>query len=313
MRFLLPLPLLLLPCAFSQQVPVEVITNDTVVATVNGRKFTAGDLENLTRDLNPQARELAANDPKAFLENWAYSQLLTAEAERMKLQDRQPFKRRIEDARNQILIQAILGEQTSLAKVTPESVRQAYDDHKADYKQAKVKVIFLSRFAQVATVGSGETKAITAEEMKAKAETAAKKARSGADFLKVAKDFSDDPATADNQADFPYPIRAGDATVPEDIRKAVLAAQPGDIVGPIEHQTGHYIFRVESQTQATFDQVKSEIEKRMRDAAVQEWLDAMKKKTSVSLDHQPFWQAFTTNAKQIIEKEKAAASSGTTK
>jgi parvulin-like peptidyl-prolyl isomerase len=313
MRFLLPLSLLLLPCAFSQQAPVEVITNDTVVATVNGRKFTAGDLEHLTRDMNPQARELAANDPKAFLENYAYTQVLTAEAERLKLAERQPFKRRLEDARNQILIQALLAEQNQMAKVNPEAVKKAYQDRKDDYKQANVKVIFVSRFAQVATVGTGETKSISPEEMKAKAETAAKKARAGADFVKLAKDFSDDPATAENKADFPYPIRAGAKNVPEEIRKAVLAAKPGEIVGPIEHQTGHYIFRVESLTQATFDDVKAEIEKDMRDATVREWLDAIKKKSSVTLDHQPFWQAFTTNAKQILANEKAAATSGSAK
>src|SRR3954452_3027455 len=112
----------LVSCAFAQtaQPPVAAppnspqtsdviaITPDTVIATVNGRQFTAGDLEKITRNLNPQARQLAANQPKAFLEQYACGEALAAEAVKQKIDQVPLYRDRLADARRQILAQGLL-------------------------------------------------------------------------------------------------------------------------------------------------------------------------------------------------------------
>src|SRR5947209_4033019 len=64
---------------------ITAITPDTVIATLNGRKFTAGELERISQNLNPQLRQMAATQPKAFLEQYAYAELIAKEAEKAKI------------------------------------------------------------------------------------------------------------------------------------------------------------------------------------------------------------------------------------
>ena len=92
------------------------------------------------------------------------------------------------------------------------------------------------------------------------------------------------------------------------MRTPLLAAKVGDIVGPIQHNSGYYLFRVDGIEQASFESVKDEIEKNMRQVAVNRWIDDLQKKSTVTLDHDAFWKTFLAANKQ--EKEKQAAGGG---
>ena len=83
--------------------------------------------------------------------------------------------------------------------------------------------------------------------------------------------------------EFPHPIRPTSANVPATIRSPILAAKAGDIIGPIQHETGFYIFKVLSNGQASFDQVKEDLVKQMKDAGLKHWLDEFRKNSSVSI------------------------------
>jgi parvulin-like peptidyl-prolyl isomerase len=63
----------------------------------------------------------------------------------------------------------------------------------------------------------------------------------------------------------------------------VLNAKTGDIVGPITHETGYYIFKIESNGPADLDQVREDIVKEMKDANLKQWLDEFKKTSSVTV------------------------------
>ena len=70
------------------------------------------------------------------------------------------------------------------------------------------------------------------------------------------------------------------------MRGPILAAKPGDIVGPIQHDTGFYIFKILSNGQASFDQVKDDLVKQMKDAGLKSWLDEFKKNSSVTIQNE---------------------------
>src|SRR4051794_885906 len=118
MSRLLPLVIFTLSCAFAQgpaatpKAPqgseIITITPDTVIATVNGRKFTAGEFERMTQNLTPQMRQLAATQPKSFLEQYAYADTLAKEAEKANVAQMSPYRERLEDARRQILAQGLI-------------------------------------------------------------------------------------------------------------------------------------------------------------------------------------------------------------
>jgi hypothetical protein len=68
-----------------------------------------------------------------------------------------------------------------------------------------------------------------------------------------------------------------------------LKANAGDIVGPLEHQTGFYIFRVESLELTPLDQVKSDISNELKQAGVTKWLEDTKARSTVTIDDSAFF------------------------
>lgn len=305
------LSVVLLCSALSAQLPPEgqpidvvEITPETPIATVNGKKFTAGEFEMMVPNLSVSLRELAATNPKAFLEQYALGLNLQAEAEKMKLDTQWPYRQQLADARRQILVQAVMAEKAKSLEIDPDEIRKMYASRAEGYKQAQVKVIFVSRMGYKASLAGGPTETIDPAEKKAKIEKAAKEVRAGRDFVEAARQYSDDADTAAKDANFPYPIRKNSANVPQEIRDAVLSAEVGDIVGPVEHATGWYIFRVEEKGVANVDDVRAEIEKELRDEAVRKFVEENQKKSVATLDHQAFWDTFLAANKQAQERRE---------
>jgi len=294
------------PAQPPQTSDVITITPDTVIATVNGRQFTAGDLEKITRNLNPQSRQLAASQPKAFLEQYAFGESLAAEAVKLKIDQVPPYRDRLAGARRQILTQGLLEQKKSEFKITPEEMKKYYEANQAGFRQASVKVLFISRVSLVRNLGDGSTKSVTPEEIKAKVEKVAKLAKDGGDFAALAKEYSDDRNTADHGADLPYPIRANSAEIPENVREALMAGAAGDIIGPLEHTSGFYLFKIKSQSQAPLESVRADIERSIQETKLREWIDQQKAKTTVTLDHEPFWKTFVAASKEMLDQEQRA-------
>jgi parvulin-like peptidyl-prolyl isomerase len=303
------LVLLAAMCVWSQPQTTELIaiTPDTVVATVNGQKLTAGELERMTQNLSPDLQRLAGLEPQKFLDQHALANTLRAEAERLGIAQKSPYREQIEKATREILINGMMAEKGKQINFSEEELRKVYDGRRTDYRQATVKVIFISRIGFVHNLGDNSKRTITPEEAKQKASDIAKQAREGADFVALAKQHSDDRNSAEKKADFPYPIKAGAGNIPQEVRTALFEAKPDDIVGPVEHDTGFYIFRVESQTILPFESAKADIEKQLRAAAVDKWLDEMKKKSTATLDHKPFWDTFVAANKEALEARKKEA------
>jgi hypothetical protein len=295
------------PAQAGQPIEIVEIKPDTVIATVNGKSFTAGEFEMMVPNLSRELRELAATKPKEFLEQYALGLNLQAEAEKMKLDQQWPYRQRLADARRQVLAEAVIAEKGKLLKIAPEDIRETYDAGVEGYRQARTKVLFVSRLGYVARLNGSDKKEFTPEQVKAKADLVAKQLRGGRDFVEAAREHSDDVNTAAKDADFPYPIRANSASVPQQIRDAVLGGKPGEVVGPIEHTTGWYFFRIEEQNTASFDEVRAEIEKEMRDEAVRQFVEQAKKKSVATLDHEAFWNTFLAANRQAQElREKQA-------
>jgi parvulin-like peptidyl-prolyl isomerase len=232
-------------------------------------------------------KSLSQQNPKVFLEQYALYEAVLAAAEKAGLDKQSPFKERIAMQRRQILVSGLIDARHAAFTVSPEEVQAFFDKNKAMYQQAMVRVIFLSAVSETRNLADGTvTKALTPEEIKQRAEKAAQLAREGVDFAKVAKEYSDDPASADKGGEFPHPIRPNSNNVPPNIRGPVLKAKAGDIVGPITHETGYYIFEIQSNGPADLDQVKEDIVKEMKDASLKQWLDEFKKASSVTLENE---------------------------
>ena len=58
----------------------------------------------------------------------------------------------------------------------------------------------------------------------------------------------------------------------------------------MEHNTGYYIFKVLTNGQAAFDQVKDDVVKELKDAGLKHWLEEVKKNSSVSIENEALLQ-----------------------
>ncbi len=311
MRRTLPLFLIAVSCAFSQKSPapspglVEV-TPDTVIATINGRKFTVADFERLLPVLQVNLQKLAASQPKTALTEYAFAELMAKEAEKLELGKDQKVQDKLAEARRQVLLQALVERKTQDLQVPDEDVRKFYETNMEALREAQVRMIFVSRGNFTQNLQTGNTTAADAAELKKKAEKAAKLAREGKDFAELAKEYSDDKETSAKGGALDLKIRTGVAGLARPMTDPILKASKGDIVGPLEHETGWYVFRVETVGVPELDAVRPDIEKQLKTARLQTWYQEMRGKASVQLDNDAFWQTFIATNKQ----EGAAAQGG---
>ena len=273
-------------CASAQTLPIDP-PKEAVVAVVNGRNITLSEYKRMAEAQEGQMKALSQQNPKIFLEQYALYEAVLAAAEKAGLDKQSPFKERIAMQRRHILVSGLIDARHAAYKVSPEEIAAYFEKNKAMYQQAMVRVVFLSAVSETRNLADGTvTKALTPEEIKARAEKAAQLAREGVDFAKIAKEYSDDAASADKGGEFPHPIRPNSHNVPPNIRGPVLQAKAGDIVGPITHDTGYYIFKIESNGPADLDQVRDDIVKEMKDASLKQWLDEFKNNSSVKVENE---------------------------
>lgn len=270
--------------------PKEPITDTTVIGTSGTAKITAGEVRKIVEALPPQMRGNYTKDPKGFLSQWFMLKRLVAIAEGMKLQEQPPYKEGIEIARMQVLWQAVIEEQSKIQAITPEDLKKAYDAKKDDFTQAKLKVIYIPFASSAQTqAAAGAKKLLTEPEALAKAEGLAKQARSGADFVKLVAEHSEDPISKEKQGDF-GPIKRADR-LPDAIKQTVFQLKMGQISDPVRQPNGYYVFRLQELTPQAFEEVREALSSDIKNQKLREWLETNAKAVELKVDRADFFEA----------------------
>src|SRR5579864_537535 len=123
------------PTAAGQNPPPE-----TVIATIDGKKMTYGELEHFMQGLPPQTRQAAMRNRKQFIQQFALMERLSELAEKSKLDERSPYKEAIAFNRMNILMQAQINETYNAFPVLREEEQKFYDENKSKYEQVTLKV-----------------------------------------------------------------------------------------------------------------------------------------------------------------------------
>ena len=188
------------------------------------------------------------------------------------------------------------------AETTPDetAVKSYYDAHKADYMtpetvDLRYVEISLAQLGSKVSVDDAQLKAFFEEQktktperytqpeqrrvrhillqvadpkddaaVKAKAEALLKRAQSGEDFAKLAKDYSQDPGSAPQGGDLGWSERKVWVAPFAD---AAFSMKEGEIRGPVKTQFGYHILKLEGIQPATaksFEQSKSDLEAEYR-------------------------------------------------
>jgi parvulin-like peptidyl-prolyl isomerase len=267
-------PALLIAAAVFAQDPPKV-PDDTVVAVLNGRKFTAAEVRRLVNGA-PAAVKLAfERDPKQFLREHAFYMMLVEYAEKNKLDQKSPYRDTLEFYRLTVLTNAALNYKMDSIDVSLEEQQRYYQNNQDRFREAKVRMIYVP-FSDP----------LSEEQAKTKAATLARRARSGEDFAKLAAESGGQGSSAPEE----FTVRRDSPQPPEYMRKVILNEKVGAITDPLRHDNGYYVFRVESIDVLPFDKVRDDIYKEIQNARLREWQAKTRAQVTVQFENEAFFQ-----------------------
>jgi peptidyl-prolyl cis-trans isomerase C len=123
------------------------------------------------------------------------------------------------------------------------------------------------------------------KDQKEKAEDVKQKLENGGDFAKLAKEYSQDPGSAEKGGDLGC-LGKGE-TVPE-FEQAAFGAKQGEIVGPVKTEFGYHILKVTDvkpeqarSLQEVESQIRSQLATQKQSEAFNKWIEEQKKERDV--------------------------------
>jgi peptidyl-prolyl cis-trans isomerase C len=266
--------------------PPPPVSPDTVVVEVNGKKYTAGEMDKLIASLPPQFQQAARSQPK-LLSQVFLMQRLAEDAQKAGLDQRSPYKEQLEINRMQVLSTAELSDVSNTMQVSQEDQQKYYNENPDKFKEVKVRVIYVAFNPTPGKAAADGKKMLNEDEAKTKIEDLAKQIKGGADFGKLARENSDDQASAAKDGDFG--VMKLDSTYPQPIKTAVFALKQGEISEPIKQPNGFYLIRAEEINHQQFKDSILQIIEAARQARYQEWLKGMQAQYSVKIENPAYF------------------------
>ncbi len=249
--------------------PARADDANPVLAKVNGVDIHQSDVTLAEEELAPS---LAQMDPATKKENvLAFlidMKIVAKAAEDKKIAEQADFKKKLDFARNRLLMDNLLAAEGKAA-LTDEAMKKVYDDAA---KQISGEQEVHARHILVQT--EDEAKAIKAELDK------------GGDFAKLAKEKSKDPGASDG-GDLGFFTK--EQMVPE-FSKVAFELEPGKISDPVKTQFGWHIIKVEEKRNRkppAFEQVKPQIEQYVTRKAQSEYVAKLRETAKVERMDKP--------------------------
>lgn len=260
------------------------VPDDAVVATVDGKKYTAGEVRALASGLPAQFQQGMNANPESGLQQILLTKYLGELAAQEKLDQESPFKEQLEFQRNFLLANAEINKYRNTLQF-PQTVKEAYyKEHAADYQQAKVRVIYVAFSSAPSKSGQ---KVLTESEAKTRIEELRKKLTAGADFGKLAQENSDDKESAANGGAWGTVKRTSNQ--PSEVKNAIFSLKAGGVSEPVKQANGFYIFKVDEFTSEPYSDVVSQIEDKLKQEKFDAWLKGIQSRFVVKVENNDFF------------------------
>lgn len=270
--------------------PQPPVSPDTVVAEVNGKKYTAAELDKLIEMLPSQYQSAARAKPQ-LLSQLLMMMRLADDAQKAGLDQKSPLKQQLEMTRIQVLSNAELSDVNNSMDISADEQEKYYKDHPERFKEVKVRVIYIAFNPTKGSPTPGKTAAnektpLTEAEAQAKIEDLAKQIKAGADFGKLARENSDDQSAA---KDGDFGVIKQDSAYPPPIKDAVFALKQGEVSAPIKQPKGFYLIRAEEIRETPFNDAVGEVAQAVRQAKFQEWMKNLQAQYNVKIENQAYF------------------------
>jgi parvulin-like peptidyl-prolyl isomerase len=260
---------------------MPVVPPDRVVVAVGDLTLTAAQFDQIIDALPEQYRAVArGSGRKQFADNVVRIAVLAQEGKRRKLDESSAYRTQSKFQDANILANMTYEEIGKNAKLDEADVRKYFEAHKAEFEQVRARHILIRVQGSPAAVRPGQ-KDLTEAEALAKAQDLRKRIQAGEDFAQLARQESDDTGSAVKGGDLGF-FRHGQM-VPS-FEEAAFAMQPGDLSEPVKTPFGYHVIKVEAKESKSFEDVRPELERRLRPEQAQKTLEELQKKSQVVLD-----------------------------
>jgi len=258
-----------------------------VVATIAGKDITVADVQKMTAMFSAQDLQQYQQNPQFILSQFFLFLHLAEEGDKLKLLEKTPYKEQYEGLKLQLERNARINEENNTFPVSPEMIDKYYQEHSAQYEQAKIKVIYIAYAGQETPKGTDPASVAAAAraavavglskrseaDARALAADIVKQLRGGADFVKLVAQYSEDAASKAAGGDFGLVKAVGE--YPAELKTAVFALKPGEISEPIRQPTAYYIVRLEEKGSQPVDEVREKIIQTIRNDHMNQWMKDM--------------------------------------
>jgi len=257
------------------------VSPDKVIVTVGEVSLTAAQYDFIVASL-PQQYQVSARGPgrKQFADALVRILALSEEGRRRKLDQSSAFQVQSMFAQDNVLAGATAEQVGKEVKFDDADMHKYYQDHQGEFEQAHARHILIRMQGSPAPAAPGKKELSDAEAL-AKAQEIRKKLDAGGDFAALAKEESDDTSNAPNGGDLGT-FRHGQMVPAFD--QATFALKPGEISQPVKTQFGYHLIKLESKDAKSFEEVKPDLERRMRPELTTKAVEDLVKKANAVLD-----------------------------
>ncbi len=252
---------------------------DQIVMTVGADKITATEFNGFIDSLPDQYKAQAQGPMKRQVaEQIASMRLLANEARTRGLDKDKTLQNRIRLQTENLLAGAALQELMKTAPVDDAAVTKYYTDHKGEYEQVQARHVLIRFKGSPVPVREGQMD-LSEEEALTKAQAVRKRLAGGEDFAVVAKAESDDSGSGAAGGDLGMFKRGSMVPAFDEVAFKLPA---GELSEPVKTQFGYHLIKVDKHENKKQEEVKAEIEAKLKPEMAQKTVEELKKKSSIT-------------------------------
>ncbi len=269
--------------------PPTPLNPETVVITIGQEKITRAQFEDILKGLPEQVRQMADSPEgrRNIAKQLAELKAMAQEARRRKLEETPKFRQDIALQMDQMLASAVMADMMEKNPIPETLSKKYFADHADEYSSIDARHILI-RFQGSPVPVRPDHKDLTEEESLGAAKAVLQKIKAGGDFAALAKTESDDTQSGAMGGDLG--IFSKEQMVGE-FADAAFVLKDGEVSEPVKTQFGYHIIQVKKHVTKTFEEMKDEIESKLKPEHAQGLVKAVQDKAAIVIDEGYFGSA----------------------
>ncbi|HNY71376.1 MAG TPA: peptidylprolyl isomerase [Syntrophorhabdus sp.] len=249
--------------------------NGKILATIDDDKITLQEFNKELDKIPMNMKMLVASESgkKNYLDRLVVKKLLLKEASKAKIESEKEFQDRVNDIREQLLIEALLKKKISAdTQMSEDDLKKYYEEHKEDFKKDR-------------EINTRHILLKTEEEAK----QVQAKLQKGEDFVELAKKYSIDPNVRQSGGEIGFQPKG--SLIPEFENAAYKLNKVGQVSGIVKTQFGYHIIRLEGVKPPSYvplDEVKEFIKQKnsqeKQKEVLEKYIEELKKNAKITIN-----------------------------